>query len=253
MSGRAPGLAAVLAHPDDESRIVGGTLAMAAARGFPVSVYCATRGEAGDPSLHPEEVAALRERELRSACDVLGVGRLWLDAFPDGGLHHVEPDIVVERVVRFLRASRPAAVITFGPDGRTRHLDHVLIGEMAEKAFELADDGGYSAHHLDDGLDSWQPGRLYHTAVARTVAELIGWPHPALPDDQLVAVDVHAVLAQKRQAAVEAHASQWALSPLNLTGGWEAWSVEHFRVARTAGARVVEDPLEALLTERNRG
>lgn len=124
MSGRqpldaqAPGLAAVFAHPDDESRIVGGTLAMAATRGFHVSLYCATRGEAGEAGAPPEEVAGLREGELRRACSVLGIRRLWLDAFPDGGLCHVDRDVLTERVVRFLRASRPDSVITFGPDGR---------------------------------------------------------------------------------------------------------------------------------------
>lgn len=128
----------------------------------------------------------------------------------------------------------------------------MLIGEVTERAFDLAGDAGYGDDDRTDGPGPWQPGRLYHTAVAQMVAEAIEWPHPALPDEQLLAVDVHATLDQKRQAAVEAHASQWALSPLNLTGGWEAWSVEHFGLARASATPLAGDPLEALLTERSR-
>ena len=39
---------AVLAHPDDESFGMGGTLALYAARGFEVFLICATRGEVGE-------------------------------------------------------------------------------------------------------------------------------------------------------------------------------------------------------------
>ncbi len=38
---------AVLAHPDDESFGMGGTLALYAQRGVAVQLVCATRGEAG--------------------------------------------------------------------------------------------------------------------------------------------------------------------------------------------------------------
>ncbi len=43
-----PTLLAVLAHPDDESFGMGGTLALYAARGVDVHLICATRGEVGD-------------------------------------------------------------------------------------------------------------------------------------------------------------------------------------------------------------
>ena len=39
---------AVLAHPDDESFGMGGTLALYAARGAEVYLVCATRGEVGE-------------------------------------------------------------------------------------------------------------------------------------------------------------------------------------------------------------
>ena len=45
MSNRV--LLAVLAHPDDESFGMGGTLALYASRGVDVHLVCATRGEVG--------------------------------------------------------------------------------------------------------------------------------------------------------------------------------------------------------------
>lgn len=239
-------LAGVFAHPDDESRITGGTLALAAARGVRVALYCATRGEAGDAARTPEETAALREGELRAACAALGVGELWLDDFSDGGLTEVDAERLVERIVRFLRALRPQAVITFGPDGRTGHPDHVVIGQRAEEAFVAAGDPNRWPEHAEEGLDAWQPGWLYHTAVAESVAAQVGWRQAALPDDQLLAVDVSEVLERKQQAAVEAHASQWALSPFDTSRGWGPWSVEHYRLAVTAERAAGPDSLREL-------
>ena len=60
-------LLAVLAHPDDESFGMGGTLALYAARGVDVYLVCATRGEVGEVT--PEllkgfpSIAELRENE----------------------------------------------------------------------------------------------------------------------------------------------------------------------------------------------
>lgn len=239
-------LAAVLAHPDDESRLVGGTLARAAADGAAVSLYCATRGEAGDARRPPAETAALREGELQAACAALGIGELWLDNFADGGLAEVDADTVTARIVRFLRATRAQAVITFGPDGRTGHPDHVAVGRRAEAAFAAAGDAACCPDHLREGLSAWQPHWLHHSALADSVARRAGWTRPAAPDAELVAVDVSSVLARKQQAVVECHASQWALSPFDLTNGWEPWSVEHFRVAQIAHTARGGDPLAQL-------
>lgn len=239
-------LAAVLAHPDDESRLVGGTLARAAVDGAAVSLYCATRGEAGDAGRSPSETAALREGELQAACAALGIGELWLDNFADGGLADVDADTVTARIVRFVRTTRAHAVITFGPDGRTGHPDHVAVGRRAEAAFAAAGDAACWPDHLREGLSAWQPHWLYHSALADSVARRAGWSRPAAPDAELVAVDVSSVLARKQKAVVECHASQWALSPFDLTHGWEPWSVEHFRLARTAPTARGGDPLAQL-------
>ena len=77
---------AVLAHPDDESFGMGGTLALYAARGADVYLVCATRGEVGEVA--PEmlqgfnSIAELRESELRCAAGILGSERRFLSGLP---------------------------------------------------------------------------------------------------------------------------------------------------------------------------
>ena len=73
---------AVLAHPDDESLGVGGTLAKYASEGVEVYLLTATRGDSGryrgyrlDDHQHPGPLALanIREGELRAAASALGV------------------------------------------------------------------------------------------------------------------------------------------------------------------------------------
>ena len=66
------GLMCVLAHPDDESMALGGTLAMYAAKGVATSLVMATRGERGWPGEPvaypgPRALGQMREAELRAA------------------------------------------------------------------------------------------------------------------------------------------------------------------------------------------
>lgn len=210
---------------------MGGTLALAARRGWRVTLYCATAGEGGDPSMAADAVAELRERELGAACRALGIEQFHLGRLPDGSVADADVEVVVEDVVRYLRTVRPEVVVTFGPDGRTGHPDHQAIGRLTEAAFWAAADPDRHPEHRRLGLAPWQAKRLYHTAMARSVAEALGWPHPSLPDDDLVRVDVAETFEVKLRAAMEAHASQWRLSPWNLEAGGGPRAVEHFRLA----------------------
>ena len=73
-------LMTVHAHPDDEAIGTGGVLARYAAEGVRTVLVCCTRGELGeivDPTLaQPENLAAVREAELRAACSLLDVTAL---------------------------------------------------------------------------------------------------------------------------------------------------------------------------------
>ena len=160
-------LAAVFAHPDDDTFGVAGTVAMHADDpDLRFVLIHATSGEAGmisDPSLATREsLGAVREEEDRRSWVALGRApdrHEWL-RYPDHGLADVPFDEVVARVETILRDERPDVVITFGPEGITGHPDHITIGEAATEAFHR--------------LRTEGPGglrRLIHVAIPRSLVD----------------------------------------------------------------------------------
>jgi LmbE family N-acetylglucosaminyl deacetylase len=239
-------LLAVFAHPDDESLGIGGTLAKYAAEGIRVSLICATRGEEGeinDPSLGTKEhLAEIRERELRCACDVLGITELHFLGYRDSGmagtptnddprsLVQANPDEVVDKIVCLMRQIRPQVVVTFEEEGGYGHPDHKAIHRHAKAAFYAAGDPTQYPEHLTEGPEPYAPQRLYYTAIPRSVIQKLvqkvkdmGLEPPfgdidlesvGMPDEYCTThIDVSAYLEVKEQAR-QCHRSQ--LAPDNL-------------------------------------
>ena len=143
-------LLAVLAHPDDESLGVGGTLAAYAAAGVETYVVTATRGERGrfftnDNRPSDEEVGRVREAELRGAVRELGVRELTLLDYRDGDLDRAEPREAVRRIVAELRRVRPQVVVTFDQFGAYGHPDHVAISQLTTAAVAAAGSAAFPA------------------------------------------------------------------------------------------------------------
>jgi LmbE family N-acetylglucosaminyl deacetylase len=120
-------LMAVLAHPDDETFGMGGTLAKYADEGVDVYLICATRGEVGEMD---EEFlqgfnspAERREYELRCAAKNLGIKEVIFLNYRDSGMagseHNHHPDSffsanlekVAEEVVQIIRRVQPDVVL----------------------------------------------------------------------------------------------------------------------------------------------
>ena len=204
----AASLLAVFAHPDDESFRCGGTLAFLAQRGARVHVLTATRGErgsCGDPPLcTPEELPAVRERELRCACAALGIQPPHMLDYPDGSLVRVDAEEGAAQVMAVVQTLRPQVLLTWPPDGLTGHPDHMAVSRWTALAFQRA-----------VALGAGAPDALYHVAVPRSVAQTLGLAHlHALPDEQItLAVDVTSVWEQKL-AAIRCHRTQMASSPI---------------------------------------
>jgi N-acetyl-1-D-myo-inositol-2-amino-2-deoxy-alpha-D-glucopyranoside deacetylase len=246
-----PTLLAVLAHPDDESFGVGGTLAYYARRGVDVYLICATRGEAGDVDEEYlqgyHSIAERREAELRCAAGKLGLAGVYFLDYRDSGMpgsadnHHPQAlmnaplEDVARKIIVYIRRLRPQVVITFDPIGGYRHPDHIAIHQATVRAFESA---AQPNPLLDaQGLPPYQPAKLYFHTIPRAflrlsvrLMRLTGRdPHRAgrngdidlaaiaaveFPTDAVV--DYHEVAAIREEAAA-CHASQGGGG---LTGGW---------------------------------
>lgn len=169
--GEQLSLMAVFAHPDDESFGVGGTLSRYSREGVGVSLVTATLGEEGeisDPSLATREnLGEVRERELRAACDILGIRELRLLGYRDGSLSAADEREALGKIVGAFRKLRPQVVLTFGPDGVYGHPDHVAISRLATQAYREAGNPSSYPEQLRDGLEPWSPSKLYYLAVPR--------------------------------------------------------------------------------------
>ena len=115
-------LMAVLAHPDDESLGIGGTLAKYAGEGVETYLVTATRGERGrfgqsGEKPPPDVVGRVREAELREAAAVLGVREVNFLDYYDGDLDQVNVPEAVARIAGHVCRVKPHVVITFGSEG----------------------------------------------------------------------------------------------------------------------------------------
>jgi LmbE family N-acetylglucosaminyl deacetylase len=128
-------IVAVVAHPDDESLIAGGTLALCAAAGARTGVVSLTRGELGPISdgrlATRERLGRVRERELRMAATALGADYAVCLGLPDGELPWVERDHAADQLAAVLAARGATVLLTFGEDGVYWHPDHIAAGEIA--------------------------------------------------------------------------------------------------------------------------
>lgn len=138
------GILLSFAHPDDESFFTVGVSRQAVEAGREVVLCCATlgqRGSAGNPPLAtPEELPALRERELREAAAILGVTRLEILPYEDRKLAEAPPEEIRASLVGLIREHRPEIVITFEPNGGNQHPDHIAISRFTTDAVNAAAD-----------------------------------------------------------------------------------------------------------------
>ena len=138
-------LLVVVAHPDDESFGCGSILAHAASLGADTAVLCATRGEAGESRVPSDDLAAVREAELRAAAEVLGVQEVRLldhrdsDMVGDpqpGTLCAADPAVVAAEIGAVLDELRPDVVVTL--DGGDGHRDHTAMRDATLAAVDAA-------------------------------------------------------------------------------------------------------------------
>ena len=140
-------LLGVFAHPDDETFCAGGTFARYAGQGAEIMVVSATRGQAGqirDAAAGTRRtIAAVREAELRLACERLGITKVRCLDHVDGTLADAGFPALVDEMAEVIGEFRPDVVITFGPDGGYGHPDHVTISAVTTAACQRAAGPGH--------------------------------------------------------------------------------------------------------------
>jgi len=188
-------LLAVVAHPDDETFGMGGTLAHYARAGVEVQLICATRGEVGE--VEPERlegydsIGELREHELRCASDVLGIKQVHFLDYRDSGMpgspekRHPQAlagapvEQVAARIAHLIREIKPQVVLTFDPIGGYMHPDHIAVHKATLRAFQLAGDAKYKA----DSLAPFSPRKLYYHIIPLGFMKLVVKFMPLLGKD----------------------------------------------------------------------
>jgi N-acetyl-1-D-myo-inositol-2-amino-2-deoxy-alpha-D-glucopyranoside deacetylase len=182
---KKPIILSVLAHPDDESFGMGGTLALYAQKGCDVYLVCATRGEVGEVDFEHLQgfntIAELREGELRCAAQHLGLKNVFFLDYRDSGMpgspdnQHPDAQVahpldeVAGKVVKYIRELQPDVVLTFDPIGGYRHPDHIHIHNATVLAFERAADASF---HPEAG-SPFQADRLYFHTFPRWFLKIV--------------------------------------------------------------------------------
>lgn len=212
------------AHPDDESIITGGVMALAAERGHRVVLVVATRGEVGevaDGFLDPgESLADRRVIETERAAEVLGVDRVEFLGYRDSGMageptnDHPEcfwqADVTeaAGRLAEILTVEGTEVFTCYDSHGIYGHPDHIQVQRVGRRAAEMAGvarvyEATMNRTRIREGTLEWAErddiGDLPDPAELETIGT---------PDEEITTeVDVSAVLDRKR-AALACHRSQ---------------------------------------------
>jgi LmbE family N-acetylglucosaminyl deacetylase len=161
-TGDHPKVALVIAaHPDDADFGAAGTAHLWTKQGWDFYYLVCTDGSKGteDPSLTPDRLVPMRQREQRAAAEHLGVKDVFfLEGQIDGELTYTRE--LLGGIVRVIRQLKPYAVFTHEPsevvirNAFINHSDHRTTGLAAiDAVYPSARDRLNFPEHLDEGLE----------------------------------------------------------------------------------------------------
>jgi LmbE family N-acetylglucosaminyl deacetylase len=134
-------LVAFHAHPDDESLLMGGTIARSATEGHRIVLVTATDGGAGLASPSMGERGALGRRrlaELDDAATALGAARVVHLGFTDGAFAAAGVEEPSRALMRILCEEGADLFTGYDPSGGYGHPDHEHVHLVARRTAQLA-------------------------------------------------------------------------------------------------------------------
>jgi len=158
------------AHPDDEDTSLLVTLSRG--MGARTAYLSLTRGEGGQNLIGPElgeGLGLVRTGELMAARGLDGGEQYFTRAFDFGYSKSAEESYrfwpreeILADVVRRIRVFRPQVIVSvFSGTRREGHGHHQVAGELAYEGFDAAGDPSRFPEQLVDGLEPWQPKKLF--------------------------------------------------------------------------------------------
>src|SRR5215470_497733 len=176
----------VVAHPDDED---GGLLTREArGKGVECLLMTLTRGEGGQNETgdtFSDQLGVLRTLELLAANRYYGVDQRFSrvadfgysktaeETFQKWGGH----DVPLADIVHVIRQFRPDVLIArFSGTNRDGHGHHQASSLLTQEAFRAAGDPRRFREQLKEGLEPWQPKKLY-------IGNVCPWGSTACPDE----------------------------------------------------------------------
>ncbi len=242
---------ALFAHPDDETILVGGTLAMLHSRGHHTMIVCATRGEGGelgDPPVVTDQalLGDVRTEELRCASMSLGVDELtWLGYVDPAigphdtlGAFDANFETLVAQIAGLVEERRIDVVLSHGPDGEYGHPAHKLVYAAIREAVVkhaprvLFYSSAASIPGVEDRIQN--ESRIAHFAL-----DITPWAEEKVAAMECH-VSQHALFKRRRNLTavrealriVEAFYREWPEPPANGSGPDDAFA----QLMRSAGA-----------------
>jgi N-acetyl-1-D-myo-inositol-2-amino-2-deoxy-alpha-D-glucopyranoside deacetylase len=265
-------LMTVHAHPDDETISTGGVMAKAVADGHRVVLVTCTRGEQGEivvpeidtPANH-RRLGELRAAELEAAMDELNVTEWENLGYRDSDMMgregnndprtfwQADLDEAAGRLTWLVRRYQPEVITTYNSFGGYGHPDHIRTHDVAVRAFARAGDPAWYPKQLEAGVSTWEPKKLYETAIPASVRDAMRdamkaagrpsfWEPPEdateeqrrefeefaakmlVPDESITTwVDISGDPIDRKWRAIQRHVTQIAMDNGFMTLGEEGW------------------------------
>jgi LmbE family N-acetylglucosaminyl deacetylase len=222
----------VVAHADDATLFLGGTIARWAAAGWRVVVVRATDDRWDSAQLDEATTMARNAEEFRHAAEILGIAEIVELGYHTDTLGDCSEVALRERIIHAVRTHRPYALVTFDPYGvfHEDNQDHIRLAQATDEAFWCAQFDKHHPEHFDEGLAPH--GAFERWYFARRLAEVTH------------VVDISTTIEQKLDASL-AHdlMLRHLVGQLRLQASTGGWRLPEFDAAQDGDLAKVLRPL----------